>query len=111
MGQQGSGKDKDAMKRNKPSAGRGIPAEENRHSSLELDEDISVQALDMNLGGKRLGGPTGGDFEGGGGGPALGETHPADEQTADHYGSREETRAALEEKIATQNTLRLHDRF
>jgi hypothetical protein len=29
--------------------------------------------------------------------------------TADHYGSREETTAALEGKIALQNTLRLHE--
>ncbi|MCE3235756.1 MAG: hypothetical protein K0Q50_1936 [Vampirovibrio sp.] len=111
MGQQGGGKAGESSKRANPNIHRGIPAEEKRHSSIELDEDVSVQAVDMNLGGKRLGGPTGGDFAGGGGGPALGETHPADEETADHYGSREETRAALEEKIATQNALKLHDQF
>lgn len=57
---------------------------------------------------RRMGGPTGGDLQGGGEGPTIGETHPADEETADHYGSREETQAALEGKIASQNTLRLH---
>lgn len=81
------------------------------HSSIELDENISLQGLDINLGGKRMGGPTGGDLLGGGGGPAIGSVHPADDDTADHYGSREETNAALEEKVAQQNTLRLHARF
>lgn len=89
---------------------RGRSAREG-HSALEIDENVSRQGLDINLGGKRMGGPTGGDLTGGGGGPAIGETHPADEDTADHYGSREETNAALEDKIALQNTLRLHDRF
>jgi hypothetical protein len=60
---------------------------------------------------QRLGGHTGGDFDGGGKGPALGETHPADDASADHYGSREETQAALEGKIASQNTLKLHGRL
>lgn len=81
------------------------------HSSIELDENISRQGLDINLGGKRMGGPTGGDFRGGGKGPAIGAVHPADDDTADHYGSREETNAALEDKIALQNTLKLHDHF
>ena len=37
--------------------------------------------------------------------------HSTDEETADHYGSREETQAALEGKIASQNTLKLHGHF
>lgn len=79
------------------------------HSSLELDEAVSQKGYDINLGGKRMGGPTGGDFAGGGRGPAIGAKHPADDSTADHYGSREETNAALEDKIAVQNTLKLHE--
>lgn len=79
------------------------------HSSLELDESVCLAGYDINLGGKRLGGPTGGDFSGGGKGPALGAKHAADDSTADHYGSREETTAALEDKIALQNTLKLRE--
>ena len=81
-----------------------------QRSSIELDEQAVQEGADVNLvgGTKTLGGPTGGDFEGGGGGPALGAKHPADNETADHYGSREETNAALEEKIAIQNTRRLY---
>ncbi len=40
---------------------------------------------------------------------AAGQMIP-DNASADHYGSREETNAALEEKIAIQNTRRLHSR-
>lgn len=81
-----------------------------QHSSIELDEELVKEGADTNLIGstKKLGGPTGGDFEGGGKGPALGAKHAADDSTADHYGSREETNAALEEKIAVQNSRRLH---
>lgn len=79
------------------------------HSSLELDEAVSREGYDMNLGGKRMGGPTGGDLKGGGGGPAIGSKHRGYDNTADHYGSREETNAALEDKIAVQNTLKLHE--
>lgn len=81
------------------------------HSSMEIDEKASLNAYDINLGGKRMGGPTGGDIKGGGKGPAIGATHAADDSTADHYGSRAETNAALEDKIAVQNTLKLHDHF
>lgn len=89
---------------------QGRPARE-RHSSIEIDENASLNAYDINLGGKRMGGPTGGDLKGGGKGPAIGETHAADDSTADHYGSRAETNAALEDKIAVQNTRKLHEHF
>ena len=79
------------------------------HSNLVLDQALIREGADINIGGsKRMGGPTGGDVEGGGRGPSLGENHAADDATADHYGSREETTAALEGKIAIQNTRRLH---
>ena len=82
------------------------------HSSFELDEALIQEGADINMGGtKTMGGPTGGDFKGGGGGPAIGTKHAADDATADHYGSREETNAALEGKIAIQNTRRLHGNF
>ncbi len=81
------------------------------HSNIELDENATLNAFDINLGGKRMGGPTGGDLAGGGKGPAIGEKHAADDSSADHYGSREETNAALEDKIALQNTIRLHEHF
>lgn len=87
----------------------GIPAGFHHQSAIELDEEASLQSYDINLGGKRMGGHSGGDFDGGGRGPALGETHPADNATADRYGSREETNAALEEKIANMNSRRLHE--
>ncbi len=101
---------KTAQPENETTSPRGRFAKEG-HSSIELDESVSLQGLDINLGGKRMGGPTGGDLRGGGKGPAIGATHPADDDTADHYGSREETNAALEDKIALQNTLKLHDHF
>jgi hypothetical protein len=82
-----------------------------KHSAMEIDESASRSGYDINLGGKRMGGPTGGDISGGGGGPAIGKKHRADNSTADHYGSREETNAALEDKIAIQNTLKLHEHF
>ena len=81
------------------------------HSTLALDDSLLLTGADVNMGGgKSLGGPTGGDLTRGGGGPASGSKHVADNATADHYGSREETNAALEEKIAIQNTRRLHGR-
>jgi hypothetical protein len=81
------------------------------HSAIELDQALVRKGADVNMGGtKTLGGPTGGDFAGGGRGPALGAKHAADDATADHYGSREETNAALEEKVAIQNTRRLYGR-
>lgn len=80
-----------------------------KHSAIEIDESASRSGADINLGGKRMGGPTGGDISGGG--PAIGKKHRADNSTADHYGSREETNAALEDKIAIQNTLKLHEHF
>jgi len=83
-----------------------------KHTSLQVDEELIQEGADVNIGGgKKLGGPTGGDFDGGGGGPALGARHSADDSTADHYGSREETNAALEGKIAMQNTRRLHGHY
>jgi len=83
-----------------------------QRSSIELDDQAIQEGADINLGGtKTLGGPTGGDLEGGGAGPAIGAKHPADNATADHYGSREETNAALEEKIAIQNTRRLYGHY
>ncbi|WP_373531285.1 hypothetical protein [Vampirovibrio sp.] len=85
--------------------------EPEKHSTLEIDERASQKGYDINLGGKRMGGPTGGDIAGGGGGPAIGQKHRGDDSTADHYGSREETNAALEDKIAIQNTLKLHEHF
>lgn len=75
------------------------------HTVIDLDENPEPT---IHQGSKRMGGHTGGDFDGGGKGPAIGEIHAADEETADHYGSPEETQAALEGKIASQNTLRLH---
>lgn len=99
-----------AKPRKETERNQGRPAKEG-HSSIEIDESASQNAYDINLGGKRLGGPTGGDFRGGGGGPKIGERHAADDSTADHYGSREETNAALEDKIALQNTLKLHEHF
>jgi hypothetical protein len=78
------------------------------HTVIELDEQRSKPPI-ARQGGKRLGGPTGGDLEGGGKGPAIGETHAADTEMADHYGSREETQAALEGKIASQNSRKLHE--
>jgi hypothetical protein len=87
------------------------PAQKQR-SSIEVDDEMIREGADVNIGGgKKLGGPTGGDFEGGGRGPALGARHAADDSTADHYGSREETNAALEERIAIQNTRRLHGHY
>jgi hypothetical protein len=79
------------------------------HSDIELDEEITKQGADINLGGRRMGGPTGGDFSSGGSGPALGATHPADDNTADHYGSRAETQAALEGRIANLNARKLRE--
>jgi hypothetical protein len=85
---------------------------QSKHSSLEVDDELIREGADVNIGGgKKLGGPTGGDFEGGGRGPALGARHASDDSTADHYGSREETNAALEERIAIQNTRRLHGHY
>lgn len=77
------------------------------HSSVEMNEEAVRNAFDINLGGKHMGGPTGGDMAGGGGGPAIGQVHASDDATAEHFGSREETNAALEDKVALQNTLRL----
>jgi hypothetical protein len=81
--------------------------EPEHHSDIELDDAILQQGADINLGGKRMGGPTGGDLKNGGSGPAIGETHPANDDTADHYGSRAETQAALEGRIANLNTRQL----
>jgi hypothetical protein len=72
--------------------------------TVALDENPKPSARPA----RRMGGHSGGDFDGGGKGPAIGDTHASDEEEADHYGSREETQAALEGKIASQNTLRLH---
>ena len=85
-------------------------SEPEKHSSIDIDEAVIKEGADINMvgGTKTMGGPTGGDFAGGGRGPALGAKHAADDATADHYGSREETTAALEGKIAMQNTRRLH---
>jgi hypothetical protein len=82
----------------------------NQHNAIEIDEAIVKAGADINMigGSKTLGGPTGGDFARGGRRPALGAKHAADDTTADHYGSREETNAALEGKVAIQNTRRLH---
>ncbi|WP_303673803.1 hypothetical protein [Vampirovibrio chlorellavorus] len=98
-----------ASKAHKATINRPESSPSEGHSSLELDESVSREGYDINLGGKRMGGPTGGDLAGGGRGPAIGSKHPADDSTADHYGSREETNAALEDKIAIQNTLKLHE--
>jgi hypothetical protein len=76
-----------------------------KHSAMEIDESASRSGADIKLEGKRMGGPTGGDISGGG------KKHRVDNSTADHYGSREETNAALEDKIAIQNTLKLHEHF
>lgn len=112
MGKQDTGKGKPAMNQKQdPKQVAGF-TENYPPNELEIDETTDTRGFDATqTRQRRLGGPTGGDLAGGGGGPVIGETHPADEQTADHYGSREETQAALEEKIATQNTLRLHERF
>jgi hypothetical protein len=75
------------------------------HTIIDLEEEMKPT---LGQDRKRLGGHSGGDFDGGGKGPAIGETHDSDEETADHYGSPEETQAALEGKIASQNTLKLH---
>ena len=111
MAQHRTKKESQDVKKDSQQPDKGLPPEEHRHSSIELDEEVALQGFDINLGGKRMGGHSGGDFDGGGGGPALGEVHAADDSTADHYGSREETNAALEEKIAIQNTRRLHKHF
>lgn len=111
MAQHRTKKESQPVKQDSPKPDKGLPADEHLHSSIELNEEVALQGFDINLGGKRMGGHSGGDFDGGGGGPALGEVHAADDSTADHYGSREETNAALEEKIAIQNTRRLHKHF
>ncbi len=51
---------------------------------------------------RRMGGPTGGDFESGGG-PPLEATHAPSLEGAHHYGSLEENEAALEAKTAQAN--------
>jgi hypothetical protein len=77
--------------------------------SFDTGADVRAETLRANAGGRRMGGATGGDFLGGGAGPDIGQTHPGEEDTAEHFGSREETQQALEQKIAINNTRTLRD--
>jgi hypothetical protein len=78
------------------------------NASFDANPTITRDAAKLNSGGRRVGGPTGGDFAGGGG-PAIGETHEADDDGAWKIGSREETLHAFEQGVAAQNTRRLKD--
>lgn len=100
-------KRKISEKKSKTDAQTQINLSSSHFDSEIIEETIAIQEREPHL---RVGGPTGGDFAGGGGGPALGAKHPADDMTADHYGSRAETNAALEGKIAMQNSRRLAKR-
>lgn len=79
-----------------------------RNSSLDMGAETRMPSHKVNLGGRRVGGPTGGDFIGGGGGPAIGSTHEPDEDAL-KIGSPEETLAAFENKIANENIRQLRN--
>jgi hypothetical protein len=75
-----------------------------RNASFDSGAEIETPSYKMNEGGRRMGGPTGGDFIGGGGGrPEVGETHPATDEDVLKIGSPKETQAALEQKVASEN--------
>lgn len=74
-----------------------------RNASYDSGAEIETPSYKVNEGGRRMGGPTGGDFIGGGGGPEVGETHPATDEDVLRIGSPQETQAALEQKVASEN--------
>jgi hypothetical protein len=74
-----------------------------RNTSFDSGAEIETPSYKVNEGGRRMGGPTGGDFIGGGGGPEIGETHPATDEDVLKIGSPKETQAALEQKVASEN--------
>ena len=72
-----------------------------RRSTVTLDEDRLEE--------EGMGDEVFGDFPGNEEGPVLLQT--SDDDEVERFGSREETNAALEGKIALQNTRRLHGRY
>ncbi|HEY9687748.1 MAG TPA: hypothetical protein V6C52_12305 [Coleofasciculaceae cyanobacterium] len=74
-----------------------------RNASYDRGAEVKAPSYKINEGGRRMGGPTGGDFIGGGGGPEIGETHSATDEDVLKIGSPQETQAALEHKVASEN--------
>jgi hypothetical protein len=82
-----------------------------KYTAMKMNESASQSGYSIHLEDKRMGGSTAEDnIKRGEHSPIL-KKHRIDDSTADHYGSREETNAALEDKIAVQNTLKLHEHF
>ncbi len=73
------------------------------NTSFDSGVNTRKGSYKTNLGGRRVGGPTGGDFIGGGG---HSPTSPEAEADTLKIGSREETQALLENRVADENARR-----